>query len=53
MLAGALLDADRLRRLWLFSLWTAAGRAAAEEELFEAQYVRSQTGIGAEVAASH
>jgi cation/acetate symporter len=37
---------------WLFSVLDTSTRAAAEKELFEAQYIRGQTGIGAE-GASH
>jgi cation/acetate symporter len=39
--------------VWLFSLLDRSARGAAERERFEAQYIRSQTGIGAEGAASH
>jgi cation/acetate symporter len=39
--------------IWLFSLLDRSPRAAAERERFEGQYIRSQTGIGAEGAASH
>jgi len=38
---------------WLFSVTDSSARAAAERKAFEAQYVRSQTGIGAEGAAAH
>ena len=38
---------------WLFSVTDSSARAAAERKAFEAQYVRSQTGIGAECAAAH
>jgi cation/acetate symporter len=37
---------------WLFSILDNSARARSEKELFEAQYIRSQTGIGAE-GASH
>jgi cation/acetate symporter len=37
---------------WLFSMLDNSARARSEKELFEAQYIRSQTGIGAE-GASH
>ena len=37
---------------WLFSLLDTSARARSEKEAFEAQYIRSQTGIGAE-GASH
>ncbi len=39
--------------VWLFSLLDRSERAKAERGRFEAQYIRSQTGIGAEGAASH
>jgi cation/acetate symporter len=38
---------------WLFSIMDKSRAARLEEQLFEAQYIRSQTGIGAEGAASH
>jgi cation/acetate symporter len=38
---------------WLVSVLDRSLGAAAESRLFDAQYVRSQTGIGAEGAASH
>ena len=38
---------------WLGSLMDKSGQAAAEAERFDAQYVRSQTGIGAEGASAH
>ncbi|CAH2604090.1 acetate/glycolate:cation symporter [Rhodovastum atsumiense] len=38
---------------WLFSLIDRSVGARNEKERFEAQYIRSQTGIGAEGAASH
>jgi cation/acetate symporter len=38
---------------WLFSVTDNSARAAKERAAFEAQYVRSQTGIGAEGAAAH
>jgi cation/acetate symporter len=38
---------------WFFSITDNSAGAAAERKAFEAQYVRSQTGIGAEGAASH
>jgi len=38
---------------WLFSITDNSAAAAAERKAFDAQYVRSQTGIGAEGAASH
>jgi len=38
---------------WIFSLLDHSASAKAEEGKFEAQYFRSQTGIGAEGAATH
>jgi cation/acetate symporter len=38
---------------WLFSVTDSSKSAVAERAQFEAQYVRSQTGIGAEGAAAH
>ena len=38
---------------WFFSITDSSASAKAEKEAFEAQYVRSQTGIGAEAASSH
>ena len=38
---------------WLFSITDRSPAAAKERAAFEAQYVRSQTGIGAEGAAAH
>jgi len=38
---------------WLFSVTDKSRAAQSEQAAFEAQYVRSQTGIGADVAASH
>jgi cation/acetate symporter len=38
---------------WIVSQLDHSIEAAAETERFEAQYIRSQTGIGAEGAASH
>jgi cation/acetate symporter len=38
---------------WLFSVTDSSQTAKSEEAAFEAQYVRSQTGIGADVAAVH
>ncbi len=38
---------------WLFSVTDNSETAKAEREAFEAQYVRSQTGIGADTAVSH
>ncbi|MCB1883947.1 MAG: cation acetate symporter [Geminicoccaceae bacterium] len=39
--------------IWLVSLLDRSRTARAEEEAFRGQYVRSQTGIGAEGAAAH
>ncbi|MFP4487025.1 MAG: sodium:solute symporter family transporter, partial [Campylobacterales bacterium] len=39
--------------IWFFSVTDKSGEADKERELYEAQYVRSQTGIGAEGAAEH
>jgi cation/acetate symporter len=39
--------------IWLFSKIDASARARAEREAFEAQYVRSETGIGAAEALAH
>jgi cation/acetate symporter len=38
---------------WLFSVTDSSKAATNEQAAFEAQYVRSQTGIGADVAAAH
>ncbi len=38
---------------WLVSILDGSRQAAAEKDLFEGQYLRSQTGIGAEGAVSH
>ena len=38
---------------WVFSITDASAQAKKEQAAFEAQYVRSQTGIGAETAAAH
>jgi cation/acetate symporter len=38
---------------WLFSVLDKSANARAEEQAFEAQYIRSQTGLGAEGASSH
>ena len=46
--SGHVLDADRLRRhLARSRRWTPASARRAEQGAFEAQYVRSETGIGA------
>ncbi len=39
--------------IWLFSVTDRSQTARAEEAAFEAQYVRSQTGLGAATAAAH
>ncbi len=39
--------------IWFFSVTDKSHDAEAEREAFEAQYVRSQTGIGAEGASEH
>jgi cation/acetate symporter len=39
--------------IWLFSKVDATARARAEQSAFEAQYVRSETGIGAAGALAH
>jgi cation/acetate symporter len=39
--------------IWLFSKMDASKRAGAERDAFEAQYVRSETGIGAAGALAH
>jgi cation/acetate symporter len=38
---------------WLFSVLDGSAQGKAEQDLFEAQQVRSETGLGAEGAASH
>ena len=38
---------------WLFSITDTSRESLAEQGRFEAQYIRSQTGIGAEGAAAH
>ena len=38
---------------WLFSVTDSSKAATTEQAAFDAQYVRSQTGIGADVAAVH
>jgi cation/acetate symporter len=38
---------------WLFSVTDSSRTATTEQAAFEAQYVRSQTGIGADVATAH
>lgn len=39
--------------IWLFSKLDKSPRAKIERDLFDAQFIRSQTGIGAEGASSH
>jgi cation/acetate symporter len=39
--------------IWFFSITDKSSDAKAEHEAFEAQYIRSQTGIGAEGASEH
>ena len=39
--------------IWIFSRLDRSARAAGERALFEAQFVRSETGIGAERSAAH
>ncbi len=39
--------------IWFFSITDKSGDAEREREAYEAQYVRSQTGIGAEGAVDH
>jgi cation/acetate symporter len=39
--------------IWFFSITDKSDNAKAEREAFEAQDIRSQTGIGAEGASSH
>lgn len=39
--------------IWFFSITDRSDTAKREQEAFEAQYIRSQTGIGAEGAAEH
>jgi cation/acetate symporter len=39
--------------IWFFSITDRSESAAKEKEAFEAQYIRSQTGIGAEGAVEH
>lgn len=39
--------------IWFFSITDNSQEAKAEQEAFEAQYIRSQTGIGAEGASAH
>ena len=39
--------------IWFFSITDKSERAKLEQEAFDAQYVRAQTGIGAEKSSSH
>jgi cation/acetate symporter len=39
--------------IWFFSITDSSENAKNEQEMFEAQYIRSQTGIGAEGAVEH
>ena len=39
--------------IWLFSVLDRSQRAKGEQTAFDAQFVRSQTGIGASGAAAH
>jgi cation/acetate symporter len=39
--------------IWLFSITDKSARAKQEMEAFEAQQVRSETGLGASTASSH
>lgn len=39
--------------IWFFSITDNSQQAQAERKLFEAQYIRSQTGLGAEGASAH
>ena len=39
--------------IWFFSITDKSKRAKLEQEAFDAQYVRAQTGIGAEKSSSH
>ena len=39
--------------IWFFSVTDNSDEAKAEQEMFDAQYVRAQTGIGAEGASEH
>ena len=39
--------------IWFFSVTDKSQNAKDEQEMFEAQYIRSQTGIGAEGASEH
>jgi len=39
--------------IWFFSITDKSESAKEEMEAFEAQYIRSQTGIGAEGASEH
>jgi cation/acetate symporter len=39
--------------IWFFSITDSSHDAEKEREAFEAQYIRSQTGIGSEGASEH
>ncbi|EHQ53121.1 acetate permease [Ectothiorhodospira sp. PHS-1] len=39
--------------IWVFSLMDKSKRAAVDKQLFEAQYIRAQTGIGIDKASQH
>jgi cation/acetate symporter len=39
--------------IWVFSITDRSERAAKERQSFEAQYIRSETGIGASAASAH
>jgi len=39
--------------IWFFSVTDNSQGAKDEQDMFEAQYIRSQTGIGAEGASEH
>jgi cation/acetate symporter len=39
--------------IWIFSITDKSASAAGERALFDAQFVRSQTGLGASGAVSH
>ncbi|MBK1672204.1 cation acetate symporter [Ectothiorhodospira shaposhnikovii] len=39
--------------IWAFSLMDKSKRAAVDKQLFEAQYIRAQTGIGIDKASQH
>lgn len=39
--------------VWLFSVTDRSARAQIDQDMFESQYIRAQTGIGAEEASGH